>query len=303
MSFDLYFCWRKHERIDFELVKAWAAGFEGFAGKENQLWYSNSKTGVYFSLDFDPENSESPADAPSIPHGYYDSGLRFNLNFNRPSYFGYEAMPFVEQVAERFSLSVVDPQADGDEPELITAVDGESLIRSWVDHNRRAILALIQDPEFSAPLQMALTSSLYLWKYMKAKEDLETTCGEEIFVPNLVPVRRKRSTKVGRAVTCTQGVPMIVPESEWVFIVRGGKRFFRPRDKHEAAVISAETFRELLVGYIKPFQWSDPAVQVIGAESIERVGKIIQSIDHILPRAELEIIGTDSFVDIELPDN
>ena len=114
MSFDLYFCWPKRERVDLELVKAWASGFESFKQNENQLWYSNSKTGVYFSLNFACENSESPEDLPSIPVGFYDSGLRFNLNFNRPSYFGYEAMPFVEQVAAGFGLSVVDPQADGD---------------------------------------------------------------------------------------------------------------------------------------------------------------------------------------------
>ena len=96
---------------------------------------------------------------------------------------------------------------------------------------------------------------------------------------------------------------MILPECEWIFIVGGKKGFFRKKEKQEVAVISAETFRELLVEYIRPFQWSDPAVQVIGPESTEQVGKIIQSIDHTLPRAELEIIATDSFVDIELPNN
>ena len=49
MSFDLYFCWRKRERINFEEVKAWSEGIEYFKRNDAQLWYSNPKTGVYFN--------------------------------------------------------------------------------------------------------------------------------------------------------------------------------------------------------------------------------------------------------------
>ena len=67
------------------------------------------------------------------------------------------------------------------------------------------------------------------------------------------------------------------------------------------AGISAETFRELPLGYIQPFQWPDPGVRIIGPESAERVGKIIFSINRTMSRSEFDVIGTDSFVDIELP--
>ena len=61
-----------------------------------ELWYSNPKTGVYFSFDFEAKAPESPDDGPDIPDGYFDSGLSFNSNYNRPSYFAFEAMPIVE---------------------------------------------------------------------------------------------------------------------------------------------------------------------------------------------------------------
>jgi hypothetical protein len=108
---------------------------------------------------------------------------------------------------------------------------------------------------------MSATASLYLWRYKKAKENLEEKCGEEVFVPDLVPVRRKGDSRVGRAFTYTQG---LMPESEWVFIVGAKKGFFRAKEKQEVAVISAETFRELPLGYIQPFQWPDPGVRIIG---------------------------------------
>jgi len=42
-------------------------------------------------------------------------------------------------------------------------------------------------------------------------------------------------------------------------------------------------------------------VQIIGPESAEKAGKIISSIDHTLSRSEFEVMGKNSFVDIELP--
>jgi hypothetical protein len=302
MSFDLYFCWLKKERLDFEAVATWAVGIENFSRKGSQLWYENPKTGVYFSFDFDPQGSETLENSP-VPNEYFDSGLSFGLNLNRPSFFGYEAMPFVERLAKRFGLCIVDPQVDADEPVLMTEIDSKSLTDSWLKHNKWAILTLIKDPSFSNPLRMPTAASLYLWRYREAKEDLERACGDEIYVPHLVPVHRKGTTKVGRAVTCTQGVPIIIPEAEWVIIVRAKKRFYRPKEKHEVSVISAETFHELLRGHIKAFQWPDPPVQVISSESTEKVGRILQSIDSMLARSEFEVIGADAFIDIELPEN
>lgn len=300
MSFDLYFCWRKPERINFEGVKAWAEEIECFTRKDAQLWYSNPKTGVYFSFDFEPQAPGSPEDGPNIPSGYFDSGLSFNLNYNRPSYFGFEAMPVVEKLASRFGLSVANPQGDIEGPEPVLTADSEALTKSWLRHNQWAILMMIEQPNSSRPLSMPSAASLYLWRYAKAKEDLERTCGAGVFVPTLVPVRRKGETRASRATVYTEGLPTIVPECEWVFIVRK-KGFFRLKKKHEVAAVSIETFREMLAAYIRPFRWQGPDVQIISPESADKAGKIIPAIDHTLPRSEFEVIGMDSFVDIDLP--
>lgn len=300
MGFDLYFCWRTDKRLDFDEVAAWAKDAGNFAQSDRQLSYENPKTGVYFSLDFDPQGSETPENSP-IPSGYFDSGLSFGLNFNRPSFFGYEAMPVVEQIAKHFGLSVVDPQIDADEPVLMMEVDSKELIDSWLKHNRWAILTLVEDPSFAHPHRMPIVPSLYLWRFNMVKAELERACGEEIFVPKLVPVHRKGGVEVGRGFTYTQGVPTIIPESEWVFVVRSKKSFFNPKAKQEVGVISMETFRQSLDGYIKEFQWKDPSVGVIRAESVGKVSKLLQSIDHMLDRPEFEAVGTDSFVDVELP--
>jgi len=63
MSFDLFFCWDRQERINFEAVCSWSDALAYFERNDNQLWYRNEDTGVYFSLDFEgkqPAEGEGP---------------------------------------------------------------------------------------------------------------------------------------------------------------------------------------------------------------------------------------------------
>jgi len=301
MSFDLYFCWRNPHRINFEEVKAWAEGDGCFKRNDAQLWYTNPKTGVYFSVDFEAQAPELTEDGPDIPDGYFDSGLSFNLNYNRPTYFGLESMPVVEKLASRFGLSVLNPQEDFDASESLLAADSDILTRSWVRHNQQAIRVMIEQPNSSRPLSMSTAAAIYLWRYAKAQEDLERTCGEGIFVPRLAPVQRKGHTEVGRVIAYTESLPTVIPECEWVFIVKRKHGLFRSKKQDEIVVISADTFRETLANYIRPFHWKGPDVQIISPEFADEAGKITRAIERTLPRSEFEILGADSFVDIDLP--
>ena len=301
MSFDLYFCWRKPERINFEEVTAWSNGIEFFKRNDTQLWYSNPKTGVYFSFDFEAAAPESPDDGPDIPDGYFDTGLSFNLNYNRPSYFAFEAMPIVEKIASEFGFGVANPQGDPDGHESAIVADSEMLVQSWANSNKRAVLVMMEQPQSSRPLNMSAEASLYLWRYGKSKAELERTCGEGVFVPSLVPVQRKGETKAGRFTVYTENLPTILPECEWVCIVRRKTGLFHLKEKHDISVISSETFREVLGTCLKPFQWENPIVQIIRPEFAEKAGEVIRSVERTLSRTEFEVIGTDSFVDIELP--
>lgn len=300
MSFDLYFCWRNRERIDFVEVKEWAKSIECFTQKDNQLWYSNPKTGVYFAFDFEPQAPAAPEDGPDIPDGYFDSGLSFNLNYNRPSYFALEAMPVVVEFASKFGLGVVNPQGDSDKPESVFAADTETLTQSWLRNNQQAILTMIEQPNSSRPLSMPAAAALYLWRYALIKQDLERACGEEVFVPSLVPVRRKGDTRATLAAVYTEGLPTIIPECEWVFIVRRKKTFFRSNEKHEVASISFKTFSEILLSCLAPYPGQDLKIQIISQEVAEKAGKRIHAIGVTIPRSEFEVIGMDSFVDVDL---
>jgi hypothetical protein len=300
MSFDLYFCWQKSEKVDFNAVSAWAIQRGNFKREHDQLWYENPNTGVYFSFDFESEKS-LPSENSLIPNGYFDSGLAFNLNFNRPSFFGYEAMPFIEELSSHFGLSALDNQADAG-PTLVTEALARTLLDSWLRHNKWAIQTLLENPAFSNPLRMPIASSLYLWRYGMARDDLQRECGEGIFVPTIVPVHRKGANLMGRGFTST-GVPTIVPSSEWVFVVSPDKKgIFRSPAKQELRAISMETFREVVGDCLQPFDWPELDLGIIRAESLAKATQHLQKIEHALDRSELEVTRTDAFVDVLLDD-
>src|SRR5262249_20117339 len=173
MSFDLFFCSREPKRLDFEAVAKWAEKMGYFKRDKDQLWYQNPDTGVYFSIEYD----EMPEDSP-VPAGCHDTGLSFNLNYNRASFFGYEAMPVVARLVQDFSLGVYNPQAEEDAQAMRYGVDAETLLHSWLDHNRWAILALVHENAAHTE-HMPRTKSLPMWRYMSQKRDLEQQLAAE----------------------------------------------------------------------------------------------------------------------------
>jgi hypothetical protein len=297
MSFDLFFCWQRHERIDFGAVRAWAKGLPCFEQKESQLWYQNEDTGVYFSLGFEGQPAEK-GEGPEIPQGYSDTGLSFNLNFNRPSYFGHEAMPIVADLAAKFGLSVVDPQARDPDHLLVRDAKSKDLLESWLQNNRNAILTMLEHADLATPIEMTLPKSLYRWNYAKNKKNLEAKCGEDIFVPTLSPVRRTASNRAELAFVCSQGVPCLVPTSDWVFIVRTRKEHFWSGKETEVGVMSERQFRDSVAGKLETFD-SELSLELLPPKLTVDVGKLLQTCEFEFPREEFEILALDGFVDIE----
>ena len=301
MSFDLYFCWNKNERIDFQLVIDWAQRFGDFRHEKNQLWYQSEATGVYFSFDFDPDLSTDPEEA-RVPQEVFDTGLSFNLNYNRPSYFALEAMPAVEDLCHRFGLSAYDPQArDGNSLREPPDVDAHALVESWRPSNLWAIGALIDQSEKPNVSFMSAEKSLYMWKYLRIREKLQDLCGEDVFVPKLVPVSHE-STTVNPGFVCTQGIPTLLPNSDWVIVMREKKSLFRLKDKEkEVGILARRTFDELVGKHFQKFDSAEFAAPIIGPESVEQVGRALKAVD-MLDRNEFKILAYDSFVDVNRSD-
>ena len=303
MSFDLYFCWNKNERIDFRLVVDWAERFGCFRHEKNQLWYQNEETGVYFSLDYDPELPADPEEA-RVPPEVFDTGLSFNLNYNRPSYFALEAMPAVENLCGRFGLSVFDPQArDGKSLRSAVDVNASALIESWRPSNLWAIGALMDQSKEPNVSFMSSGKALYMWKYLRARKRLQDVCGEEVFVPKLVPISHAGTT-VDTGFVCTQGIPTLLPVSDWVIVVREKKNsLFGANDgEKDVGVLARRTFNEVVGRHFEKFEGEEFVAQIIGPESVQDVARVLKSVEHIMDRNEFKIAAYDSFVDVDRSD-
>jgi len=297
MSFDLFFCWREHKRIDFEAVVKWAETSGCFKRESSQLWYQNPDTGVYFSIEYVATPPDDPEDSP-VPADCNDTGLSFNLNYNRASFFGYEAMPVVARLVQDFSLGIYNPQSGEDADGVRYGVEAESLLNSWLDHNRRAISALLQQ---NAALRehMPTAKSLRMWRYMSHKKELEQRlAAEDIFVPKIVPLQHKEARKLELGFVCSEGVYCLVPAVDWVFIVRPKKRFFKSKGDTEIGIISYATFLELMRHLLQPFD--DDDLTQIKRESAEEMTRIIRRFDLPDNRGDFKLAGMDSFIDSEI---
>lgn len=297
MSFDLFFCWREPQRIDFEGVAKWAETIGNFKRDKDQLWYQNPDTGVYFSIDYTATTPDNPEDSP-VPTGCNFTGLSFNLNYNRASFFGYEAMPVVARLVQDFTLGIYNPQADEVAPGLVYGLDAEPLLNSWLDHNRRATSALLQG-NTASPDHMPRAKSLRMWRYMARKKDLEQRLADEdVFVPKIVPLQHKGARELEPGFVCSEGVYCLVPAVDWVFIVRPKKRLFKSKPDNEIGIISYTTFLELMGHLLEPFD--DQKVKRIKRESAEEMTTIIRRFDLPDNRADFKLVGMDSFIDSEI---
>src|SRR5258705_5493244 len=145
MSFDLNFCRLDGSLLVISELQEYFAALALFQVNDTedggaQFWYQNDATGVY--CDF----SYSPHDANEL-EGCGSSGLTFNLNYARPSFFAYETMPLVEAFCERFNLMVEDPQQ-----ETVQPANTARLIRSWRAHNAGAVGAMVAMAEEERPV-------------------------------------------------------------------------------------------------------------------------------------------------------
>jgi len=298
MSFDLFFCCKEAKALDFERVADWSERYPYFSRTaKGQLFYENRDTGVYFSLDGSREDATDPEDSP-IPAGFADVGLAFNLNFNRPSYFAYEAMPIVEDLAKEFSLLIVDPQGDSPLPQECNAT---RLIREWSASNESAIRYLSEQADFNGTfLYMPQADSLNFWRYMSGKSELQSKLGDDVFMPRLVLVQRVGSTRVQTALVWTPGIPMVVPKHDWAAIVRERKRGRLGRAKKETGYISSSTLMRSVGAHLEDFD-RVTGLRILRAAKAAQVGRVLESVPLEHKKAEFKGVAPDGFVDVELP--
>ncbi len=111
MSYDLWFRAANGTAPGPEQVHQYFAGRPHYRMSEQQAWYENETTGVYFSFELSDESGQADEEEDEQQRDVLP--VAFNINYFRPHVFGLEAEPELTAFVERFGLTVSDPQSDG----------------------------------------------------------------------------------------------------------------------------------------------------------------------------------------------
>jgi hypothetical protein len=293
MSFDLYFCSQDRSTPTVLELKEYFFASNHFQITDTQdsgvqICYQNEATGVY--CDF----SYSPVDAGEL-EGCSSSGLSFNLNYMRPSFFAYETMPLVEAFCGRFNLIVEDPQA-----ETVRLAEVSRLIESWRAHNSSAVGALGKEKDIHLHYLPEPQATAW-WRYMSIRQGIKDAMTEDIFVPSLM-ILLSPNRRLFTMTVWPKGISQFFPGCDYICLQREKKRFFGI--KEESGLVPYESVMAMVGPLCDDYEFEGLHIKYLNARRAPEAGKLLQGL--ALPPVELSQytrISPDGFHDVELRAN
>jgi hypothetical protein len=291
MSFDLYFCRQDGSVPSIPELKDYFSAIPFFQVSDVdangvQLWYQNDETGVYCDFSYSPPNANEL-------EGCGSSGLSFNLNYVRPSFFAYETMPLVEAFCKRFDLMVEDPQEEMSGP-----ADASRLIASWRSQNAQAMGAMVQlaKEEGMELHYLPEQRATEWWRYMRVRQEIEEAVTEDIFVPSVM-ILLNPANQLFTAMVWPHGIPQFFPRCDYVYVEREKKRMFRT--KEEAGLVPYQSVLETLEPLLDDYEHRDLQIKYLRPDKAidgDRLSKTL----HLEPIAlsEHTRIASDGFHDV-----
>ena len=291
MSFDLYFCPQNGTSPSIPELKEYFSAIPFFqvtdvAEGGVQFWYHNEATGVY--CDF----SYSPLDANEL-EGCGSSGLSFNLNYVRPSFFAYETMPLVEAFCKRFNLMVEDSQE-----ETIGPADASHLIASWRSHNAKAMgtmteVAKEEDMELHYLPEQSATE---WWRYMSVRQGIEDALTEDIFVPSLM-ILMGPAKQLFTLLLWPKGIAQFFPPCNYVYVQREKKRMLGT--KEETGLVPYESVLETMEPLLDDYEFGGLQIKCLSPDKTPSVARLTQTL-HLEPvdLSQHTRMASDGFHDV-----
>lgn len=172
--------------------------------------YENEVTGVYGEFIYLP--GSGPDDG--VPSGYTPTGVSFNINYVRASFFALEMMPVVAAFCHHFDLLVDDPQ-DG----TVAPPDTEKLIRSWKKSNQSGVTGLLRDHDRLELQTSYLPESMATawWAYTRAKSAIEEGLEEDMYVPRIFIMEGTDGDAFTMAVW-PDAIPQFFPRCDYIYV-------------------------------------------------------------------------------------
>lgn len=253
---------------------------------DNQAWYRNEDTGVYFCFDFNVTGDSDPLES--------DANLgwaSFNINYNRPHYFADEALPELKAFVRRFACLVSDPQNDG-------MGDGEfapdGFLRGWNSGNKFASKAVASSADTTEPITRPSAELHSIWEWNLRRKSFQKELGEHVFVPRISFFRV--AGVVHTASIWADGIPVVLPKTDIVAVYRdelAPKRWFRRR-----AGLALASWADVMA-IIGGFRSQSAPLIHYYAEYRERPEDVAHWVRSLPSAPALEGVSMDSVLDSE----
>jgi hypothetical protein len=298
MSHDINFVTREPRDIDPSLLIPWARKFAhlttNLSNEGLQFAYRNPDTDVNFVLKFAPP--AEPGDDGASPDGCFPTGITLSLTYGRPTYFAYESMPLVEDLARGFGLMVLDAQARNARPGPYNV---DALMSSWRAHNQQAVRAMASRGLIDSFYYLPERKADLLWAYRAQRAEYARRLGEDIFVPEILLFARDGGRECLTTVTWNGYFPMVFPPVDYLVLVRRTRPWFGFGKITETVEYApAPQVLEQIGGALAPFEGTDDLSVLTPDQASRHVETFRQIVGEPLAGG-FSRIALDAFVDVD----
>lgn len=281
MSFDIYFFSRKENTLSKEKLVNYFSNISNIKMYDEdinsiQFGYENEDTSVYFTFDYS-ENSEEDEAFPAETDEYRNTGLSANINYLRPAFFAYEAFPVIVKTAEDLDLLILDPQLQNDGCDTPQKYSADDLILSWINNNDKAV----KNFKNENVIHYSKEKLMMFWKYQKEKSSLQDKLGENYFVPNIFIVKKPDSKELIRLITWNQSIPQVIPECDFISILRKKKGLLGLMGKQEKGLIRYSDVIIKMGSLLEPFDGPISGIKILNPENYEKASVIFNDFELV----------------------
>jgi len=287
MSYDLFFFKQKGSAVtDQQITRYLNESLLPINEHGNQWFYENEETEVYYS--FERTGSEEAASEDEFDD-FENTRIAFNVNFNRPCFFGLEAFGFVERFINELGIYVVNPQGD---TELPCQPTKQELYDNWNHTNLWASKDLFDEKSGYFPVD----KSNWVWQYNFNRKRLQEKVGYEYFVSKIFFFREMQTNKVVTLSMWAEHIPNILPKTDYYLLGREYKKLFRT--VKDEVLLTDEAFKQQFGTYFEPFEGEE--AYIIHPDTASKIGKVFNSVTSTLSTGkDIQRIAADSIVNVE----
>lgn len=282
MSYDLFFYTQKDAAVNRDTVQKFLSdNLTSPNANNNQWWYENEDTGVYYS--FETADKDDYEDFNQLFESFQDfnfTKILFTLNFLRPDFFGLESFAFVDHLIEELDLWVLNPQSKENEDHIYKPQKNE-LYQNWAQLNNQFIISDLEqdneEPEEDNDGQRIfypLKDCNEIWLHNYNKWQLQAQYKEDFYVPRINLVK---TYDQGKIISCTHWaswLSYIIPPTDIIRIIR--KKGGLLKAKEESGFLFYDTFLKHFSSYLEDIEL--PGYKMARPENMSNVSKLLHSI-------------------------